>query len=406
LSWVMPVVGLFGLLLAVELTLAFMYGILKPRFQWLITPEDEVPEFPPELIEKYAKTSFDPNLGWARQANTTGVDTTPAGAVHFSINAEGCRTNPGFDGMDSRVVAFGDSFTFCRLVGDGLTWPHKLSRLLNTNVRNFGVGNYGFDQALLRMEAELPQLSAEVVIIGVVPETIARVQSYWKHYFEYGNTLAFKPRFTLEKDDLVLHPTAVQQPEDFASIHLRLDQVRELDHFYDLKFRRDMIRRPYLWHLLANWRRQGSILGHLTWGLITGNMDSGWRRAFNVVIASNARWTAALFREPAARNLLAALIERYASVCHQAGRKPILLVTPQPIDFADIDAERADFSAFFKEMGKYLPVLDMSEQFRTHEDRASLYVDGVLGPHVSARGNDVIAEALAPVIQAMAPVSR
>ena len=34
-----------------------------------------------------------------------------------------------------------------------------------------------------------------------MPETILRVHSFWKHYLEYGNTLAFKPRFEIINDD-------------------------------------------------------------------------------------------------------------------------------------------------------------------------------------------------------------
>jgi hypothetical protein len=49
-------------------------------------------------------------------------------------------------------------------------------------VGNYRVGNYGLDQSLLRLERELPQLEAEVVVMGVVPETVVRVQSYWKHF--------------------------------------------------------------------------------------------------------------------------------------------------------------------------------------------------------------------------------
>ncbi len=41
------------------------------------------------------------------------------------------------------------SFVFSRQVEDDETWQHFLSRLSHSNVLNFGVGNYGFDQALL-----------------------------------------------------------------------------------------------------------------------------------------------------------------------------------------------------------------------------------------------------------------
>ncbi|MDP6346100.1 MAG: hypothetical protein QF578_15650 [Alphaproteobacteria bacterium] len=401
MSGLAPIVWLIGLLAAAEIGLALLHRALKPGFQWLIGPEDETPAFPSDLIDKYQQTSLDPDLGWARRPGTSGEDQLPAGSVRFHIDDEGCRRNPGFDGRPSRIAAFGDSFTFCRLVDDEGTWPHQLSRRLDTNVRNFGVGNYGFDQALLRLETELPDLAAEAVIIGIVPETIARVQSYWKHYFEYGNILAFKPRFTLDGGGLRLHPPAVRRPEDFATIHSRLEDVCALDPFHARKFRPDMLRFPYLWHLPQRWRRHGPILGHLSWGLLTGRAVQGRRRAFEVVMAENARWTAALYDDAEACDLLAALIERFADVCRAAGRQPLLLVIPQPVDFADIDAGRARFPGFFKAMRQNLTVLDMTERFQAVDDRDALYVDGALGPHVSARGNEIIVEALAPLVQDM-----
>ena len=52
----------------------------------------------------------------------------------------------------------------------------------------------------------------------VVPETIARIHSYWRHYFEYGNTLAFKPRFAIEKDGLKLYELFIKDQESFKKI--------------------------------------------------------------------------------------------------------------------------------------------------------------------------------------------
>lgn len=384
--------------LLLEALLLLLHRRLQRDFQWLIGPSDETPAFPPELIEKYLRTSFDPDLGWVRRAKTIGEDRLLTRRTTFNIDATGCRLNPGHDGAPSRVAAFGDSYTFCRLVNDDETWPHFLSDSLGTNVRNFGVGNYGLDQALLRIERELPSLDAEVIVIGIVPETIARVQSYWKHYFEYGNILAFKPRFTLQGDRLTLHQCAVQRPEDFATVTQRLDAVRGLDPFYKSKFRDDMLRFPYLWHLPRRWSRHGPILGTLLKGLWRGDIAAASRRAFNVVMAENARWTHRLYRDPQATALLQALIARFAGACRQAGKTPVLLVMPQPMDRPYLDAGTEAYRAFFAAQADVLPVVDMTADFLAEPDTASLYVEGALGPHVSAKGNRLIADRLAEIV--------
>ena len=104
------------------------------------------------------------------------------------------------------------------MVNDDETWPYALSTLLRSYVSNFSVGGYGLDQALLRLRREIKLLDSKIILMSVVPETIARIHSYWRHYFEYGNTLAFKPRFTVENERLKLHELFIKNEESFAKI--------------------------------------------------------------------------------------------------------------------------------------------------------------------------------------------
>ena len=64
------------------------------------------------------------------------------------------------------------------------------------------MGNYGVDQSILRLEREFTNNQTDIVILAVVPDTICRIVSSWKHYYEYGNTFAFKPRFILKNDEI------------------------------------------------------------------------------------------------------------------------------------------------------------------------------------------------------------
>ena len=51
---------------------------------------------------------------------------------------------------DVKYLVFGDSFAFCRYVNDNETWEYYLENLLQKNIRNYGVGNFGVDQAILK----------------------------------------------------------------------------------------------------------------------------------------------------------------------------------------------------------------------------------------------------------------
>ena len=125
---------------------------------------------------------------------------------------------------------------------------------------NFGVGNYGVDQALLYYQRHDLPLSTEVVILGFVPETICRVQSYWKHYLEFGNIFAFKPRFTFENKKLILHQNPIKNLSDYEEIEKIIDTIKYTDGFYKNKFRKLQFRFPYLATFLLSFRRNITLI--------------------------------------------------------------------------------------------------------------------------------------------------
>ncbi|NUO97502.1 MAG: hypothetical protein HOW59_06185 [Nonomuraea sp.] len=391
--------ALGALIVAGELAAFAAVRCHRRAFPWLITRRDLAPPISPEVAAAHARRSFDAELGWCRRPGEHGSEHTELGVTTYSVDAYGRRTEPGHPGEASAPIAcFGDSFTFCRLVGDGDTWPHHLSTLTGVNVANYGVGNYGLDQALLRLERELPGLDAQIVIMGVVPETIARVQSAWKHYFEYGNTLAFKPRFTLGADGLLLRPSVIRLPEDYLGYRRHLPALRALDPFYRRKFRRDLLGFPYLPRLARRARRHLPILFHLTAARLRRAPDGGFRRAFDAVVAENHRLAARLYREEASTGLLTALAGRFAETCRTAGKTPVLAVLPQP---ADLAGERAPHEAFFASLPVELTVVDLTPVFRTEPDPSALYVGGKLGPHPSPHGNRLIARTLTARVPAL-----
>ncbi|MBF6370353.1 hypothetical protein IU469_32320 [Nocardia puris] len=388
-------------LAAIELTAAALTHWHRRSFPWLITRADASPVLRSDAVRVHR--SFDPELGWCRVPGEGGTERTEHGLSSYSVDERGRRTNPAHPRSYSAPIAcFGDSFTFCRLVDDDQTWPYHLSELTGTNVANYGVGNYGLDQALLRFERELPTLDAHVVMIGVVPETIARIQSAWKHYFEYGNTLAFKPRFEHKDGRLILHPSVIRESRDFLDYHRHLAHVRAIDGFYHRKFRRDLLGFPYSLRLAGRARRHLPILFHLTVGRLRGQPEAGFSRAFEVIVRENHALAARLYSEAASTALLEALIIRFVTTCTSAGKQPLLVLIPQPGDLTDTQAAH---ERFYAEIEAWLPVVDLTAVFRAEPDRAGLYTRGRLGPHPSDRANRLIAATIAHRLASLAPES-
>ena len=135
------------ILILLEAFIILLFFWLKKDFQWLISKDDENPKFSKSRFEKFLKNSFDKYLGWDRKATTGGFEISNRKTT-FKINQIGSRGKKYI--KKTELVFSVRSFAFCRYVNDDETWQSNLSKKYKNNILNFGVGNYGLDQAFLK----------------------------------------------------------------------------------------------------------------------------------------------------------------------------------------------------------------------------------------------------------------
>jgi lysophospholipase L1-like esterase len=136
---------------------------------------------------KLYKELYDPDLGWVYK---TGHPVY--GEAKYAFDDQG-RVGPR-PFATTRVSAYGDSFTLGQGVEADETWSQRLGQSLGTNVSNFGVGGYGTDQALLRLERDCRAgRRADVVVLGVLSENVNRILGNVRAF--YTNDTCF-PCFT------------------------------------------------------------------------------------------------------------------------------------------------------------------------------------------------------------------
>lgn len=379
-----------------EAGVAALIHWLKRDCPWLITQSDLAPTIDEQGLRRFIEHGWDAELGWARKPNTSHPERGTGGReTRYTIDETGARSDPGMATAPAVGIACGDSYTFCRQVNDDETWPHFLSQATGQRFANIGVGNYGLDQSLLRLEREFTMRDASVAIMGVVPETICRVQGMWKHFSEYGNVFAFKPRFHLTADGtLDLMPSPIDTPEGFFRIAEMLDHLKKNDRFYDLKFRHDLLRMPYLFHVALTWRRTS----RLAVAALSDRLHGGGRRAFAQVMRRNIEISAAQYRDPAACALLAAIIRRFAAIARQNGATPILLFIPQLLDLEHLRSGNHFYSSFLTDLADDLDIVDMGPALAGSTDDAEMYIDDLFGGHLSPKGNALVADKLLPLV--------
>jgi len=387
------------LIFFVEVSLVLAVKFFRRDFQWLITEEDECPKLDESGLKKFFEHSYDAGLGWVKKPNTSGMESGRYGPIRFTIDPRGARSNNTTEGTKEIIATFGDSYTFCRQVNDEETWQVYLGKKLDFKVLNYGVGNYGVDQALLRYESTNLPDSIKIVILGFVPETICRVQSYWKHYLEFGNTFAFKPRFILRNGKLGILPNVMQSRNDFLRLREKLPLLQENDDFYRTKFRRFQFRTPYIISFFRNTKRNGKLLTRLLirkyarkLNKVTSEIENA---PFSLIMENNIKDSHGMYSKKESRELLKSILIRFRDIAYKKGHKPLVVVMPQLIDLKMMTAKgKSPYHDFFNDLNSEMDVINLDKLFLDYNFR-QLYSEDLYGGHFSKEGNEIVGNYLA-----------
>jgi len=382
----------------IEISLYLWISFVRKNFQWLITSKDETPKLSKEGLAKFIPHGYDPELGWIRKPNSFGTEKRKNGTIKWTINSLSARINPEFDNLESKISCYGDSFTFCRQVNDDETWEHHLSKLQNMNVLNFGVGNYGIDQSLLRIKREFPKNRTKIVILAVVPDTITRIMSYWKHYYEYGNTFAFKPKFVLSGNNLKLQKNIIDHESKFNSYHKHLPEIKKLDFFYAQKFKKEKLHFPYAITIFKNFKRNFSIIYWVTKIQFMKKFhhdisEIEWY-PMRIIMRINLKWRVKLYKNEGVVALLFAILNEFASYSKEQNFNPIFLFLPQKDDVLFIKKNYHFYEDFLQHLENIdgLTFIDITKHFLKILNLDELYSDdNEYGGHLTNKGNQAVA---------------
>ncbi len=386
----MIIIKLIFALIIFEIIVFLFINYIRKKNQWLIINKDKKPVFYKTTLDKILLKSYDSLLGWDRKPNTTGSEKGKIGITKWNVNNFGVRDNLEFNEQKSHISLFGDSFTFAREVNDNKTWAYKLSQLTQSNVQNFGVGNFGFDQALIKLEHKLKSKKIEpnIVMIGVVPDTISRILSTWKHYYEYGNIFGFKPRYILVNNEIKLISNTIDNKNKFYDIESYLPKIQENDFFYKNKFLKEIITFPYSFSFIKNFRRNFILTTELFKnGMIT--------KPTNFIMKENFNFRLKLYKDKANIDLLVEELKLFKNLSDKYNFKAYFVIMPQKDDLNYIKdthihfyqklVDRVPTSVTCIDTLKYLKNYSSKEVDELYSD------DSEYGGHFSNKGNDVIA---------------
>jgi lysophospholipase L1-like esterase len=281
----------------------------------------------------------------------------------------------------TRIAAFGDSFVYCNEVVDRESWTSQLEAGWRAEVLNYGVGGYGADQALLRYQEEAKCLTPQVVIMGFTTLMAPRAVSRYRRFQDPRDGVWFKPRFTLDGDELRFMPSPVATRQDAERLIAAPALVTDFG-------------RGDFWY-------NGAIFEHpvlslsATYRLVAAVWVSAYRRYLH---PDRIFRGAVLNTKSEAFRLLAAIFRDFARAVRANGALPVavLLPTRSEVDMqADIGSTPYEtFRQRLVELG--LQFVDLAPALNASRPRmADLFAPG---GHYSGAGNAIVAATLADVL--------
>lgn len=398
------IVCLLGTFLCLELSLLLLAAIV---------PVLRVKEFPTttrESLEKFS--SFDPELGWVPQPNSSKLDRDSNPPAAYAIDEFGSRVLPGKQRRSGEycISTYGDSFCFCREVNDAETWQYHLSQQLNCHVSNYGVGNYGADQAVIRLAQQYQRDPTPIVILAITPWTVMRILSVWKHYSEFGNTFAVKPRFTLEQGRLRLIGNVISQKEDLLQLQSLADWLRHHDYHYRNWFLTHQPKLPYTTHLLKNPRVWYKAVCTLGLGLMFHSGAHRVRRLYDAIHYGRSldelHYKRELFQKELP--LFVGVVGEFVRLSCEHNFQPILLMLPGYEDVVFQQKHGSYYGPALEEVSRAYPDLDIVDFFDKISclpDPSRLFTRSKFGwpGHFNGEANRMVAAAVSDHVQQLPP---
>lgn len=399
--------GLVLLFLVVELVLHILISNLSKRYDLILTRKDKVPKLDKNKLKRFLEMGYDSELGWVRKPNVSKTENSFDGEKSWHINSKGSRINPGHEHLKTKIISFGDSFTFNREVNDDETWQYYLADLIDGNVANFGVGNYGLDQAFLRFKREIKNYKdAKLIVVGVVPDTIVRDLSVWKHYSEFGNTFGFKPRFMLERGELKLIKNPANKKEDFYNLKKIIPIINKHDYFYE-SFKMNLFIFPYTISILKNPRKKLFLLFvsglryffellNIDWRrLKSDKIENAKKKVYNFIVENRVKG----YKDKEIRNLTISILKEFAKTSNEKKVPILFLLMPQKEDLDYIMKKGIYYKKFIEELKKFMDYIDLGERFMELQNPLSIFPSKkysnkyeVFGGHYNKAGNKIIAK--------------
>lgn len=365
----------------------FIYFLSK-KCSSVLSKKDLFPKISLELSQKYK--SFDSELGWLNQKNSIKKKIENNNPITYTYNDIGSRSLRIIDNKLHKISTYGDSFCHCNEVSDDETWQYFLSNELNCDISNFGVGNYGFDQALLRLKKNYKDYPTKNVIMTFNSENILRNLSCWKHFNEFHNILAFKPRYIVKNESLELIPNIIKNKEQLINYEDSKEFILTYDEHYSY-LNNHIYKFPYIFSFL---KYPSALLRCIYLRISHLLMKINFKSLSDFFLYHYFLPRILYKKKIAAKSIKLGnlLIDEFISFSKLHNFNPILVIIPFREDINYYNKTKDDYIKKYIDNEKEIKIIDFTKIFLNDDTNISkLYGNSFTGGHLNKQGNHRIA---------------
>lgn len=373
------------------------------NYKWIYTKDNFLPYVQDIKLKKFFNSTFNFDLGWEPLANSEKneyYENKKIGKLKF--DHESRRFDPNEKNKISNYVVFGDSYALSRQVNESETIAHFLGNAHNQYFPNYGVGNYGLDQAYLRYLKYESLLKDKHAIFIIVPETIVRINTRWRHFHETGNIFGFKPMFSINKNyDLLLNKNPIENFSDYEIIFSNFVNQNSFlidDPMYKLRFEEEAVNLKNLFKLkIATFSKLIEYGEWLIKNRYLKSIDDVY--GMSIRMKSNSKFTNKCYSTKQTKALLEKLI---LEIKKRTRNNMSIFVIPQ---LSDLKIDFSKRKYFFKKLRDIhnVKVYDCSDyliqKMGSRKKIDLLYVEKGFGGHLNKKGNFIISQWIKELIK-------
>ena len=372
------------------------------NYKWLYTKDNFLPKVQEIKLKKFFYSTFNFKLGWEPLANSEKYEyheNKKIGKLKFDNEAR--RFDPNEKNKLSNFVIFGDSYALSRQVNESETIAHFLGNIYNQYFPNYGVGNYGLDQAYLRYLKYEALLKDRHVIFIIVPETIVRINTRWRHFHETGNIFGFKPKFSIKSNDFFIENNPIKNFSDYEIIFNNFVNKNSFlvdDTIYKLRFKEEAINIKNLLNLKIS--TFSKLIEYSEWVIKNRYLKSiNDIDGMSIRMKSNSKFTNRCFSIIKTKDLLEKLI---LEIQKRTKNNMSIFIIPQLSDLRLNDSIRKNFFKKLRDIHN-IKIYDSSdyliEKMGSIKKTESLYVEKGFGGHLNKKGNLLISKWIEELIK-------